>query len=67
MEGTLTWIDSELDEYEREEIYRIKKVLEIKRKAEAQEEEDDAAAAAAPPPVALDSDGDDDEDAHLFD
>ena len=35
--NTIQYINSELDEMEREEIFRIKKVLELKRKHEAAE------------------------------
>lgn len=44
--NTIHYIDSELDEMEREEIFRIKKVLELKRKHEAEEAEERAAFAA---------------------
>lgn len=36
--NTIAYIESELDEMEREEIFRIKKVLEVKRKHLAIEE-----------------------------
>lgn len=36
--NTINYINSELDEMEREEIFRIKKVLELKRKHEAEED-----------------------------
>jgi V-type H+-transporting ATPase subunit D len=34
---TIAYISSELDEMEREEVFRVKKVLEVKRKKEAEE------------------------------
>ena len=38
--NTIKYIESELDELEREDIFRIKKVLEVKRVKEAQERSD---------------------------
>ncbi len=35
--GTIKYVQSELDEMEREDIYRIKKVLEVKKKKLAAE------------------------------
>jgi len=43
---TIKYIDSELDEMEREEVFRVKKVLEVKRRKEAIEAEELAAEAA---------------------
>lgn len=40
---TIRYIDTELDEMEREEVYRVKKVLEVKRRKEAEETEEAAA------------------------
>mmetsp|Transcript_21316 Transcript_21316/g.31223 ORF Transcript_21316/g.31223 Transcript_21316/m.31223 type:complete len:82 (-) Transcript_21316:52-297(-) len=53
VQNTIKYIESELDELEREDIFRIKKVLEVKRVKEAVERsefmafQDDAAASSA--------------------
>jgi V-type H+-transporting ATPase subunit D len=49
--NTVKYIDSELDELEREEIFRIKKVLEVKRAKEAKALAEKKAAQASLAPV----------------
>lgn len=44
IENTIAYIESELDELEREDIFRLKKVLEVKRRGEDAEEAEAEAA-----------------------
>ena len=45
--NTVSYIISELDEIEKEEFFRLKKVLKVKERKGREEEEEEAAAAAA--------------------